>query len=56
LLIATGEGQVLSFETRLDAWIDRACAIAGRTLTLDEWRDAFGDRPYRPACASEPGD
>ena len=34
-------------------WVDRACAVAGRTLSEREWRTVFGDRPYDPAC--EPG-
>jgi DNA-binding SARP family transcriptional activator len=33
------------------AWEERACDVAGRTLTRQEWADLFGDRPYTPACA-----
>ncbi len=29
-----------------------ACRAAGRELTEDEWRDAFGDLPYRKVCTS----
>ena len=32
------------------AWEDRACQIAGRVLTEQEWRDLLGARPYSPAC------
>jgi WD40 repeat protein len=28
----------------------RACAIAGRSLTRDEWREVLPDRPYAPVC------
>ena len=32
-------------------WAARACALAGRTLTSDEWARYLPDRPYEPACA-----
>jgi hypothetical protein len=31
-----------------------ACASAGRNLTLDEWRELMGDRPYRATCPQWP--
>jgi WD40 repeat protein/tetratricopeptide (TPR) repeat protein len=36
------------------SWMDRACGIAGRNLTQEEWQRAFGDQPYRLTCASLP--
>jgi WD40 repeat protein/DNA-binding SARP family transcriptional activator len=50
LMIATADNGVFTWDTRLETWVERACAIAGRNLTPDEWRGAFGDRPYRPSC------
>ena len=44
---ATGGDAVYTLDTRPEHWIQHACAIAGRNLTLDEWSDAFNDRPYR---------
>ena len=33
-------------------WRDRACALVGRSLTEQEWRDFVpGERPYHDACA-----
>ncbi len=33
-------------------WLTRACSLAGRALTEQEWRDFVpGDAPYRNACA-----
>ncbi len=33
-------------------WRDRACTLAGRSLTAQEWRDFVpGERPYHDACA-----
>jgi WD40 repeat protein/DNA-binding SARP family transcriptional activator len=50
LLIATTANEVFTWDTRLEAWIERACDLAGRNLTTDEWREAFDDRPYRDTC------
>lgn len=36
-----------------DIWLDRACTIAGRGLTKEEWRALFDDREYDPVC--QPG-
>ena len=32
------------------AWEERACQVAGRVLTEQEWAELFGARPYAPAC------
>lgn len=32
------------------AWEARACQVAGRPLSGQEWIELFGDRPYTPAC------
>jgi hypothetical protein len=37
-------------------WAARACALAGRALTRDEWARYLPDRPYEPACADQPQD
>ncbi|MFL5791415.1 MAG: BTAD domain-containing putative transcriptional regulator [Actinomycetota bacterium] len=31
-------------------WLSRACAVAGRNLTLQEWQEVLPDRAYQPAC------
>ncbi len=50
LLISTTEGFVSTWDTRRESWVDFACTVAGRKLTEDEWRDAFGSRPYHETC------
>ncbi|MFN2470887.1 MAG: PQQ-binding-like beta-propeller repeat protein [Gaiellaceae bacterium] len=51
LYILTGErGYVL--DSSLDAWIERACSIAGQPLTRAQWTRFMGSRPYQPACAN----
>jgi WD40 repeat protein len=47
------DGAVYMWDTRAENWVEAACAIAGRNLTDDEWRDAFGDRPYRLTCPDQ---
>jgi hypothetical protein len=44
------DGSALRFDTDPATWIAHACAVAGRNLNEDEWRDAFGDEPRRPTC------
>ena len=53
MMITPGRGTAFyTLDTRPEQWIERACAIAGRNLTQDEWTDAFQDRPYRETCPS----
>ena len=33
-------------------WLARACAVAGRPLTEDDWSEVLPTRPYAPACAA----
>ena len=33
-------------------WLDRACEVAGRGLSEEEWGTVFADRPYDPACVA----
>jgi WD40 repeat protein len=35
-----------------NSWKQRACSIAGRSLTEEEWERFLPGRPYEPACAS----
>jgi WD40 repeat protein len=52
LLAVTSTGQAYRWDVRPSAWAQRACAIAGRTLTRAEWNDALPGRAYAPACTS----
>ena len=48
--IATLAGNVYRWDPSSQAAVEFACRVAGRDLTRTEWRDTFGDRPFRPAC------
>ena len=32
----------------------KACEVAGRNLTCEEWTQFFGDEPYSPICSDLP--
>ena len=55
VLVGYQDGTVLAYETDPAAWVARACQVAGRSLTEDEWRDAFGDAPRRDTCPLREG-
>ncbi len=46
----TGAGWVWDVDPA--GWLERACAIAGRSLTRQEWQDFLPDRPYHATCGS----
>jgi WD40 repeat protein len=50
-LLVTTEDRVVVWDVDPASWAERACAIANRTLTTDEWDRFLPGRPYEPACA-----
>ncbi len=54
LVIASTDGRTWTADTRTNTWVERACAIAGRNLTDDEWSQFFPSRPYEPTCPQWP--
>lgn len=57
LQVVTSLGEVFRWDTLPEAWVERACRMAGRNLTQAEWQEAFGDDPWLPTCPgpSPPG-
>ena len=49
-VVATRDGAVYRLSTDVDSWLGFACAVAGRNLTAQEWRDTFGDEAFRTTC------
>jgi WD40 repeat protein len=43
------------WDVNVQSWIKRACYIANRNLTQEEWQRYMGDRPYRKTCPDLPG-
>ena len=51
LLALSGTGDGYLWDMRPTAWARRACAVAGRSLTREEWRELLPAHDYQPACA-----
>ena len=49
-LIAVQSDRIVRWDMDLDSWQARACKIANRNLTADEWQRYMGDRPYHATC------
>jgi WD40 repeat protein len=47
---ASNDGTTTEFASDAESWVARACRVAGRDLTEEEWTDAFSDRPYEATC------
>jgi WD40 repeat protein len=45
-------GRAIDWDVRPSSWERQACAVAGRTLTKDEWAQYLPGRSYHPACKS----
>ena len=54
LVIASTDGRTWTVDTRTSGWVDRACAIAGRNLSIKEWQQFFADKPYEYTCPQWP--
>jgi WD40 repeat protein/Flp pilus assembly protein TadD len=49
-LISVGEGAALKWDLDAGSWGGRACRIANRNLTIEEWERYFPDEQYRKTC------
>jgi WD40 repeat protein len=47
-------GTVRVWDVDLASWPSRACRIANRNLTRQEWRQYVGDAPYHKTCPDAP--
>jgi WD40 repeat protein len=50
LITVSDSGAGFAWDLRPETWMREACAIAGRTLTRDEWSDVLPRRDYQPTC------
>jgi WD40 repeat protein len=50
LLQTHGNGEGAVWDIDPESWARRACALANRTLTREEWEEFLPGRPYDPAC------
>jgi WD40 repeat protein/DNA-binding SARP family transcriptional activator len=52
LAAAFQDGTVLLWDVDPASWRKRACAVAARRLTQQEWHEFLPGRPYQPSCGS----
>ena len=52
LLMTNGNGQGAVWNIDPESWAQRACTLANRTLTREEWEEFLPGRRYEPACTS----
>jgi len=50
--VTSGNGEAAIWNIDPEAWPERACAIANRALTRQEWQKFLGGRRYEPACTT----
>jgi DNA-binding SARP family transcriptional activator/WD40 repeat protein len=50
-LVVTSGAVLRAFTIEPAQWLARACRVAGRTLTQEEFEEVLPGRPYEPACA-----
>ena len=51
LVALSGERTGRRYPLEPSAWLEEACAVAGRNLTRAEWDRYLPDRPYERTCA-----
>jgi WD40 repeat protein len=54
MLVMDGTAGVHRFDIDPRSWVRRACDIAGRDLTAEEWRLYLPDQPRTPVCPGQP--
>jgi WD40 repeat protein/tRNA A-37 threonylcarbamoyl transferase component Bud32 len=52
LLMTAADGRGAIWDVDPVSWAQRACRLANRTLTPQEWEEFLPGRPYEPACAT----
>ncbi len=57
LALASGgrDGTVALWDMSVESWQQRACRIANRNLSSEEWERYLGALPYRETCPAGPG-
>ncbi|MBN1642963.1 MAG: hypothetical protein JXA09_17130 [Anaerolineae bacterium] len=56
LVVRDDAGIVTIWDLHLETWVDRACQIANRSITEDEWAQFVAGAPYRSVCAAVVGE
>ncbi len=49
-LAAAAKGDIVLWDVDVESWRTRACAIARRNFTIEEWNRYLGEQPYQKSC------
>jgi WD40 repeat protein len=52
VVVVSVTGSAWRWDVNASDWETRACQVAGRSLTQQEWRELLPDRPYHATCGS----
>jgi WD40 repeat protein/DNA-binding SARP family transcriptional activator len=52
LVTVFADGRGVIWPASVDAWMQHACAVAGRSFTREEWARLVGGRPYEHTCGA----
>jgi len=50
VIVVSETGRGWAWDVDPSVWEARACRIAGRSLTAEEWQEFLPDRPYHATC------
>jgi WD40 repeat protein len=51
---AGDKNEIFLWDMNVDSWQERACRVANRNLTYQEWQQYLLDEPYRKTCPNLP--
>ena len=54
LASGSADGPIWLWDMDVTSWMQYACVIANRNLTLQEWQTYLGSAPYQPTCPTAP--
>ena len=52
VIVVSDSGSGWIYHVDPSDWETRACEVAGRSLTQQEWQEFLPDRPYHATCGS----
>lgn len=54
LVSSSDDGTIMLWDVDPQSWYQKACRIAGRNLTYEEWQRYLPDEPYQKTCPQYP--
>ena len=54
LALGSWDTSIILWDVNSESWEARVCNVVGRNFTQSEWKQYFGDEPYRKTCEQWP--